>query len=74
MDRKAESAGECKEQGPEVHSDEETLIDEANVHKGNQIVINDWSLTGRGSHIDFGDKEAVPLEQGERFHYPHFSD
>jgi hypothetical protein len=30
---------------------------------------DDWSQTGLGSHIDFGDEEPVPLEYG-RFSAP----
>lgn len=79
MDRMTEATGgECKEQGlevrSEVYSDDKTLIDEANIHNQSRIVINDWSLTGRGSHVDFGDKEAVPLEQGEQLHYERLRD
>jgi hypothetical protein len=29
------------------------------------ISIDDWSRTGRGSHVEFGSDENVPLEQGE---------
>ena len=79
MNRKASSTGkERTEQALEmrfnVHSDEETLTDKANIHKGSQIYIDDWSLTGRGFHVDFRDKEAVPLGQGEQFHYPRLRD
>jgi hypothetical protein len=73
MDRDAAAnSGERKEQGLELRSefcnDKETLINEANLHIENRIVIKDWSLTGRGSHVDFGNKEVVPLEQGDQCH------
>jgi len=73
MDRDAAvNSGECKEQGLELGSkfcgDKETLMNEANLHIENRIVIKDWSLTGRGSHVNFGNKEVVPLEQGDQFH------
>jgi hypothetical protein len=29
------------------------------------VAIEDWSGTGRGSHVDFLKDEVVPLEQGE---------
>lgn len=29
-----------------------------------RITIQDWSRTGRGSHVDFEKQEKVPLDQG----------
>ncbi|CAO2657297.1 Nn.00g034230.m01.CDS01 [Neocucurbitaria sp. VM-36] len=45
-------------------SDDETLTNEAAPHTATQIVIDDWSRTGRGSHVNFKDGEIVPLELG----------
>lgn len=50
---------------PDVSSGDTTLVDEKNPRKGDQVIIDDWSHTGRGSHIDFGDDEIVPLKQGK---------
>lgn len=49
----------------ESPSEDKTLIDESNdYYKSDRIVIDDWSQTGRGSHVDFGDDETVPLQTG----------
>lgn len=29
------------------------------------LQLDDWSQTGRGSHVDFQTDETVPLNQGE---------
>jgi hypothetical protein len=47
-----------------LRSDDDTLIEDAN-RKNDIIVIEDWSQTGRGSHVEFKDDENVPIEQGE---------
>jgi hypothetical protein len=51
--------------GLSITSDDETLIEDANPYKADTIVLEDWSETGRGSHVDFAHDENVPLEQGE---------
>jgi hypothetical protein len=28
--------------------------------------LSDWSETGRGSHVDFGPEEVVPLKEGRK--------
>lgn len=35
------------------------------------VVIEDWSQTGRGSHVDFDRAEIVPIEQGIIFYHQH---
>lgn len=44
--------------------DDQSSIDETTPSKSAQIVVNDWSQTGRGTHVDFKNAETVPLEQG----------
>lgn len=44
--------------------EDDTLIDEGEGHHDHHIVIEDWSETGRGSHIDFGHADIIPIEQG----------
>lgn len=44
---------------------DETLIDDTVSPGRDQIYIEDWSKMGRGSHIDFGDDETVPIVQGK---------
>lgn len=48
--------------------DGDTLHEELNPAKVGQILISDWSQTGRGSHVEFAYAETVPLEQGESAH------
>jgi len=43
----------------------ETLVDDTVSPDRDQIYIEDWSKMGRGSHIDFGDDETIPIVQGE---------
>ena len=40
---------------------DDTLV---NDHLDDRISLEDWSSTGRGSHIDFDDHEEIPLKQG----------
>jgi hypothetical protein len=47
-------------------TNDDTLVENGNPLKRNMITIDDWSQTGRGSHVEFRDNEIVPLEQGER--------
>ncbi|KAF2823346.1 kinase-like protein [Ophiobolus disseminans] len=49
-----------------ITSDDETLIDDHNPTRDDRITIDDWSQTGRGSHVEFDHKEIVPLGQ-DRF-------
>lgn len=50
-------------------SNDETLTDDHNPVKDDRITIDDWSQTGRGSHVEFKHEEKVPLGQGEQaFH------
>jgi hypothetical protein len=51
--------------GLSITSDDETLIEDVNPHKVHTIVLDDWSETGRGSHVDFKHDENVPIEQGQ---------
>jgi len=46
----------------------ETPVEDATSPSRDQINIEDWSQTGRGSHVDFGDKETVPIVQGKYTH------
>ena len=46
----------------------ETPVEDATSPSSDHISIEDWSQTGRGSHIDFGDKETVPIVQGTYTH------
>jgi hypothetical protein len=34
------------------------------VAENDRVVIEDWSQTGKGAHIDFDDRASVPLIQG----------
>jgi len=43
----------------------DTFVQDATSSDRDQINIEDWSQTGRGSHIDFGDEETVPIVQGK---------
>ena len=43
---------------------DETLVEDATSSSRDQIDIEDWSQTGRGSHVDFGDEETLPIVQG----------
>lgn len=51
-------------------SDDETLYEESNPLKSNKITIEDWSETGRGSHVDFEKEETVSLQQGKSASVP----
>jgi hypothetical protein len=42
-----------------------SLVSKANAASHGRIAIEDWSETGRGVHIDFEDRETVPLKQGK---------
>jgi hypothetical protein len=52
---------------PELQAttDDETWHEDFNPTKECQIVISDWSQTGRGSHVQFDYAETVPLKQGK---------
>lgn len=45
-------------------SDEETMNEETNPLKSHRLAIEDWSQTGRGSHVEFKHSETVPLVDG----------
>jgi hypothetical protein len=47
-------------------NNDNTLVEDANPLKHDMIALEDWSQTGRGSHVEFRNDESVPLEQGER--------
>jgi hypothetical protein len=51
--------------GLSITSDDETLLEDVKPHKADTIVLEDWSETGRGSHVDFKHDEHVPIEQGQ---------
>ncbi|KAI4690823.1 uncharacterized protein J4E88_002296 [Alternaria novae-zelandiae] len=42
---------------------DETLVEDTLSSNGDQIDIKDWSELDRGSHIDFGDEETLPIVQ-----------
>jgi hypothetical protein len=46
-------------------NNDETLVEDVNPLKHDTIALEDWSQTGRGSHVEFSNDESVPLEQGE---------
>jgi hypothetical protein len=48
-------------------NEDRILTEDSLFHNTNQISIEDWSQTGRGTHIDFSGKESVPLEQDKQF-------
>jgi hypothetical protein len=58
------SATSNMEVGLSITSDDETLIEDTNPGKNDTISLDDWSETGRGSHVDFTHDESVPIEQG----------
>ncbi|KAH6878144.1 kinase-like domain-containing protein [Alternaria rosae] len=43
---------------------DETLVEDTASSSRDLINIKDWSKLDRGSHIDFGDEETVPIVQG----------
>jgi hypothetical protein len=45
---------------------DETLVEDSAYERDYVTIIDDWSQTGRGSHVDFEDDESVPLEQGQQ--------
>jgi hypothetical protein len=47
---------------PESNDDTLTEVDRPLQH--DTVTIGDWSQTGRGSHVEFGYEESVPLKQG----------
>ena len=49
-----------------VTSETQTLGDDLISVQAHHVTINDWSQTGRGSHVDFADDEKVPLGPGRR--------
>jgi serine/threonine protein kinase len=44
---------------------DETFVEDTIPPITNRIKIKDWSQTGRGSHVDFGDKVTIPIRQGK---------
>ncbi len=46
----------------DISDQDQTLFDHSD---SDRVSINDWSETGRGSHVDFTDDESVPLVQGK---------
>lgn len=46
--------------------EDKTLVEDNNPRENDIVVIEDWSQTGRGSHVEFNDDEHVPIEQGEK--------
>ncbi|KAH7400518.1 kinase-like domain-containing protein, partial [Phaeosphaeria sp. MPI-PUGE-AT-0046c] len=44
--------------------DDQTLYEESNPYKSHKITIDDWSETGRGSHVEFEKQETISLQQG----------
>ncbi|KAH7078440.1 kinase-like domain-containing protein, partial [Paraphoma chrysanthemicola] len=54
-----------EEEDPARPSDDETLTEDTDPQRDDRISVEDWSQTGRGSHVDFAYKEVVPLEQGK---------
>ena len=52
---------------PSIFSDDETLNEEVNPRRADKIIVDDWSCTGQGSHVEFKNGETVPLEQGKEF-------
>jgi hypothetical protein len=49
---------------------DETLVEDSDCERDYVTIIDDWSQTGRGSHVDFEDNENVPLEQGAQISSP----
>lgn len=45
--------------------DDQTLYEEENPYKSHKVLIEDWSDTGRGSHVDFAKDETISLQQGK---------
>jgi hypothetical protein len=41
-----------------------TLVSSTERNHDQQVVIDDWSQSGRGSHVDFEINEQVPIVQG----------
>jgi hypothetical protein len=50
---------------PLLASNDDTLVEDVKSLKHDMIALEDWSQTGRGSHVEFRNDESVPLEQGE---------
>lgn len=48
-----------------LSSSDQTLETRTKADKNERLVINDWTQTGRGFHVEFEYKERIPLEQGE---------
>jgi hypothetical protein len=59
------------QQGPDAAQlppgDDKTLVEDGNPRENDIVVIEDWSQTGRGFHVEFKDDEHVPIEQGENY-------
>lgn len=45
--------------------DEQTLHEETNPYKSHKVTVDDWSGSGRGSHVDFEKQETISLKQGK---------
>lgn len=51
----------------EASREDQSLVDQSSgYYESDRVVIDDWSQTGRGSHVDFGDDETVPLQTGKQ--------
>jgi hypothetical protein len=48
----------------EKSTEDVTLTSVTSSDHGSRLEIDDWSQSGHGSHVDFGDDDTVPLEQG----------
>jgi hypothetical protein len=53
-----------KSEPPHTNNDD-TLVEDVDPLEHDIVVLDDWSQTGRGSHVEFRNDESVPLEQGE---------
>ncbi|KAF1941268.1 kinase-like protein [Clathrospora elynae] len=66
--KNASKGGDTEQQASEARSGilsaDTTLINETSSRRESDVAIEDWSQTSRGSHVEFGDNEAVPLVQG----------
>ncbi len=48
-----------------ISSEVQTLVADSGPYKKHHVVVNDWSQSSRGFHVDFASNEKVPLEQGK---------
>jgi hypothetical protein len=56
-----------------LSDDDQTLYEESNPYKSHKVTIEDWSGTGRGSHVDFEKQETISLQQGKFGTWVHFA-